>query len=254
MVHSLYPNASIPTGISHLSTMSLNNSLIARLCLRHTIGSGRLHGSFKPLAHGDSDCSGDCHCRVREYRTGGHRAQAWEQRNATYRYEHGGDIGHRLGMLGNEVPQGTARPERRIHHCVIALILISLVSNWTGMAKVDAPLSHVASRVDGTVFVATTMVVLLTAAADKARCSLRKFSELASSAVQLVPSSSPLSGDVTDGDVPLGTITIITCFAVGTWHWPASSISRSRDLPVSCEPGILKRRSSTNTNLISISL
>ena len=68
MVHSLYPDASIPTGMSHLSTMSLNNSLVAWLCLRHAIGSGRLHGSFKPLAHGDSDCSGNGHGRVREYR------------------------------------------------------------------------------------------------------------------------------------------------------------------------------------------
>ena len=102
--------------------MSLNNGLVAWLCLRHAIGSGRLHSSFKPLAHGDSDCSGNGHSRVREYRTGGHRGQAREQRNAAYRYEHGGDIGHRLGMLGNEVPQGIARPERRIHLCVIALI------------------------------------------------------------------------------------------------------------------------------------
>jgi len=120
MVHSLYPDTSIPTGMSHLSTMSLNNSLVAWLCLRHTTGSRRLYGSSKPLAHGDSDCSGNGHGRVCEYRTGGHRGQARKQRNATYGYEHGGDIGHRLGMLGNEVPQGIARPERRVHHCAIA--------------------------------------------------------------------------------------------------------------------------------------
>ena len=61
--------------------------------------------------------------------TSGGCGHARTQHDATHRDEHRRDVGHHLGVFGNKVLQDTAAPERRVHHCVIALS----VSNWTGM-------------------------------------------------------------------------------------------------------------------------
>jgi hypothetical protein len=126
--------SSLPVhSISILHVVTVTMSLTSRLaasswqCLRCTIGGGRLYGSSQPLAHRDSDCPSNCHGGMCEYRTGGECAHAREQHEAADRDEHGRDVGHHLGMLGDEGLQDIALSERRVFYCTIA----SLVSSWT---------------------------------------------------------------------------------------------------------------------------